>query len=275
MNQQNIDNLLIKGNPIADSPAIKAAVDAAAQAAEPETVQPDPVIEEKVDYNDRESVATFIEAHPEQSRDALNRYERHVAGRVGSEKEQLTRLQAKIEEMQAALSKEPESEDGDDLGLKSENYKALDQVNQRLEGNKQLQARIHQLEQKELLKDRQSISDALKAQYGEIFTPARERHLALALKTAGNNFSDPDFISEMVDLGNDLKKEAAAAKKPDTDEKRRRVESAAEIPAPSPKGTPAPVDIIDPRTKTVTPKTLKAWADKQISTRAEFKHLRR
>lgn len=277
----NIDHLLQKGDQsIAESPAIAAAVAAAEEQAVEEDVVEEvqgSVVEPKaVDYNDRDSVVSYIEAHPDKAREAFARYERHVAGKLGSEKEQMTRIQAQMEQMQAALAAKNAPDDEDDLGLKADNYDALDKVNQRLPGNKATAARLAQLEEREAMKERQNIVEALKGQYGEIFTPARERHLLRALAAAGNNLDDADFVEDMTLLGNDLKKEAAkTVKTTATEEKRRRVDSSAETPGPPPRKTTAPLSVVDPRTGTVTPKTLKAWADEQIRTRPEFKSLRR
>jgi len=276
----NIDHLLQKGDQsIAESPAIAAAVAAAEEPAVEEDVVEEvqeSVVEERVDYNDRDSVVSYIEAHPDKARDALSRYERHVAGKAGSEKEQMTRIQAQIEQMQAALAAKNDPDDEDDLGLKSDNYEALDKVNQRLPGNKATADRLARLEERERIKEREGIAQALKNQYGEIFTPARERHLLRALAAAGDNLEDADFVEEMTLLGNDLKREAAkTVKTTETEQKRRRVDSSVETPGPPPRKSTAPLSVVDPRTGTVTPKTLKAWADEQIRTRPEFKDLRR
>jgi len=279
----NLDNLLIKGNrSIADSPAIKAAVAEADEAAEEAAEAAEPAVQEKavetpVDYNDRESVAAYIEQNPSMAKDAISKYERHIAGRFGSENHALIALQKKMADIESALSNK-DLEEEDDMGLEPKDIKALDEVNQRLPGHKATMARIEQLESMQANGQKQALVSALKTQYGDIFTPDREKYLELVLDTVKNDFNNPVALDHMTHLGSQLMAEAAKQvsknQKTENEKLQKRVRSGIEAPSIPPSKKVVNTSIMDDRLGRPTAKTIQAWIDDKIGTSPQLKHMR-
>lgn len=160
-----------------------------------------------LDFTDPAAVAQYIVTHPDEGPEVLRDMKRHQDGARGTEISKIQNLERTLYAIQQQLNQnsQPATQGLDEYGLSAEDVQKLDKIISSLPTVRTLANTGQTISQNSQL---ESLWNGVRAQYGDTFTPERQRRAERIIRKAGYNLNDPDVVAECQEITQEMEREA-------------------------------------------------------------------
>ena len=158
-----------------------------------------------LDLENSDEVAEYLTEHPEEAKDVLVDMKAHQDAVKGTENSKLLNLQQNLLNLQQQIAQreaQPQTNPGepDEYGLTPAQYDELDKIISKLPSQRVSQQANQTVQDLSVQKQLDQVWETVRTEYGEAFTPARQKRAERILRKANWNLNDPDVVADYQEI---------------------------------------------------------------------------
>ena len=203
--QKEVERELADSTPTDDADSENASAESSADASAPnEDSEESTDSRNSLDLTDSDAVADYLKENPDDAADVLKDFKRQIGGRRGTELSQMNALQQSLIDMQSRINElqQPQTNPGepDEYGLTPAQYDELDKIISKLPSQRVSQQANQTVQDLSVQKQLDQVWETVRTEYGEAFTPARQKRAERILRKANWNLNDPDVVADYQEI---------------------------------------------------------------------------